>query len=186
MVIEVPDLCRRATAAPARLGGTRLVSVDGPAGSGKTTLAAALAEAFATRGVPVHTLHLDDLYQGWTGLGPEVESRVLAQVLVPLAAGRPARWQRYDWAAGAFAEWHRLDAPDVLVLEGCGSGARAFADYLSLLVWVDAPADVRLARGASRDGTEVLPKWRAWMAAEEALFAANDTVARADVRLSTG
>ena len=38
-------LAERVRAAPPRLGGTRLVCVDGPAGSGKTTFAARLAAA---------------------------------------------------------------------------------------------------------------------------------------------
>ncbi len=38
----------------------------------------------------------------------------------PLTAGRPARYRRWDWAAGAYAEWVQLPASDVVVLEGCG------------------------------------------------------------------
>ncbi|MGO1280054.1 MAG: AAA family ATPase, partial [Cellulosimicrobium funkei] len=45
--------------------GTRLVVVDGPAGSGKTTLAAQLEAA-----LPAQVLHMDDLYEGWRGLVP--------------------------------------------------------------------------------------------------------------------
>ena len=52
-----------ALARPPTLGDGRLVCVDGPAGSGKTTLAAGIA---ARTGAPV--LHMDDLYPGWSGL----------------------------------------------------------------------------------------------------------------------
>ncbi|MBJ7451459.1 MAG: uridine kinase, partial [Blastococcus sp.] len=50
-------------AAGPRLGGTRLVCVDGPAGSGKTTFAGRLAAAL---GDDAELVHMDDLYAGWT------------------------------------------------------------------------------------------------------------------------
>ena len=167
---------------PPRLGAGRLLCLDGPAGAGKTTVAAAVERELARRDVAVAVLHLDDLYDGWAGLEPSLEFRVRAQVLQPLAAGRSARWQRYDWHTGRFAEWHELPPPEVLVLEGCGAGARAYAPYISLLVWSDAPYAERRARIVARDGEEVLEHLPAWTALEAAHFAANATAARADVR----
>ena len=58
----------RVLGAPARLGPVRLVAIDGPAGSGKTTLAGALSDELVGRGAKAAVLHLDDLYDGWTGL----------------------------------------------------------------------------------------------------------------------
>ena len=72
--------------APPRLGGTRLVCVDGPAGSGKTTFAGRLAAALGADAVVVH---MDDLYAGWTLTG--AVARLRAGVLRPLADGRPGR-----------------------------------------------------------------------------------------------
>lgn len=170
----------RVRASVPRLGPVRLVCIDGPAGSGKTTLAAALADALAD--VRVAVVHLDDLYDGWGGL-EGVWDRVEAQLLVPLAAGRPARYQRYDWSAGAFAQWREVPVPDVLVLEGCGSARRAVDGRAVLRVWVEAPDDVRLARGLARDGADVRPQWLAWMRSEAEHFAREGTRGRADVRL---
>ncbi len=167
------------------LGSTRLVAIDGPAGSGKTTLASQLDGCLKRCGLTVATLHLDDLYEGWTGLARDLETRLLEQVLRPLATGQVARWQRYDWNAGTFAEWTDLPPPDVLVLEGCGSGALAFASYTSLLVWVEAKEKERVERGVRRDGPGVLPQWLAWMEQEAAHFATNRTRERAQVHLST-
>ena len=105
-----------------RLGPVRLVCVDGPAGSGKTTAAAAIA---AAAGPGCAVLHLDDLYEGWSGLEGSLWPRLSAQVLEPLRRGLPGRYQRYDWTTGAFAEWVDVPVPDLLVLEGCGSARRA-------------------------------------------------------------
>jgi uridine kinase len=170
---------------PPSVGTTRLVAFDGPAGSGKTTFAAAMHEELTSRGLGVVTMHMDDLYEGWTGLRPGLEERVLTQLLHPLSEGRRARWQQYDWEAGRFDRWQDLDPPAVLILEGCGSGARAYAPYTDMLVWVEADRDVRIGRGVERDGEQVLPHWLAWMDLENAYFAANDTRARADILLST-
>jgi uridine kinase len=172
-------LVRRARALPARLGRTRLLCVDGPAGAGKTTLAAALAEAAAEHGSAA-VLHMDDMYEGWSGLRDSLP-RVEAQVVEPLRHGRAGRYHRYDWHAGAFAECHEVPPVDVLVLEGVGSGATAWADDTTLLVWVEAPHDLRLRRGLERDGEAVRAEWLAWMQAEEALHAEEHTRARADV-----
>lgn len=171
----VLDLARQR---PATLGAGRLVCVDGPAGSGKTTLAAALA---AASGAAV--LHVDDLLEGWGGL-PGVHEPI-GGVLDALAAGQDARWRRWDWITGARAEEHVLRPAPLLVLEGVGSGQRAWAARTTVLVWVEAPDDVRLRRGLARDGEEHRAHWQRWMAEEAAHFAAEQTRARADVHVTT-
>jgi len=174
---DVGAVAARVLAERPQLGSVRLVCVDGPAGSGKTTLAGAVADAWGPRAAVVH---LDDLYEGWTGL-EGVWGRVEAQLLAPLAAGRPARYQRYDWSAGRFGEWAYVPVPEVLILEGCGSAPRAVDGRAVLRLFVEAPADVRLARGLARDGADQRDHWLAWMAEEAAYFDREATRARADV-----
>src|SRR5262245_24789958 len=101
----------RALRAPAALGRTRLICVDGPAGSGKTTLANQIVLSGRARDLSADVVHMDDLYEGWDGLDLQPEPRVVDQLLAPLAAGRPGRWQRYDWYAGRFGPW--VDQPEV-------------------------------------------------------------------------
>ena len=166
-------------ARPAALPGTRLLCVDGPAGSGKTTLAAVLADLAAEHG-PVDLLHMDDMLEGWAGL-PGVLPRVAVDLVGPLRAGRPGSYRRYDWAAGRFAETRTVDPVDVLVLEGVGSGGSAYDDAITTLVWVEVPRDLRLARGIQRDGEQVRAHWLAWMEDEDAVHARERTKVRADV-----
>ena len=166
-----------------RLGRVRLVCIDGPAGSGKTSFAARLVERLAADQVRVGTVHLDDLYEGWSGLEGSLWERLTAQVLGPLRSGAPGRYQRYDWVAGAFADWVDVPVPDVLVLEGCGAARQAAAPDAVLTVWVEAPAELRLARGLERDGEAMRDEWMAWTLREAAHFAREQTRARADVRL---
>ena len=176
--LSIRELATRVRAGPARCGGTRLICVDGPSGAGKSTLAARLAAALDDPPL----LHMDDLYPGWDGLAAAVPL-LFEQVVAPLAAGRPARYRRYDWDRGEFAETRELGRPDQLLIEGVAAGARPVAPYTSLLVWVEAPRDERLRRGLARDGETYRPHWERWAAQEAAHFAVDGTRARADLRV---
>ncbi len=178
-LLTVEDLAGRAVQAPPRLGGTRLVCVDGPAGSGKTTLAAALSAHLGDSVV----VHMDDLYRGWDTDFDEVHARVREQLVEPLLAGRAACYQRYDWHAQRFDAWVTVPPPAVLLLEGVASGHPGLDPVTSLLVWIEADRDERIRRGVERDGVDVLPHWMRWMAHEEAEHARQRTRERADLRL---
>ena len=156
------------------LGASRLVCVDGPAGSGKTTLATTLARE---TGAPL--VHTDDLLTGWDGL-PGLPA-ALAGLLEPLAAGRTGRAPRYDWHAGEFAGEVAVDPVPLVVVEGVGAGTLPAARWATVLVWVEAPYELRMRRGLDRDGDAFAPYWEAWAAAEATLFAEHRTRERADV-----
>ena len=177
-VVAIADVAARVLATPPRCGRTRLVCVDGPSGSGKTVLAARLAHALGDPPV----LHLDDLYPGWDGLA-EAVPLVHDQVVAPLAGGRAARYRRYDWKRGGYAEEHDLGTPPLLLVEGVAAGSRPIAAYAVLLVWVDAPRAERFRRGIERDGEAYRPHWERWARQEDAHFAAQDTRRRADLRV---
>jgi uridine kinase len=174
----VPEIARRVLAGDPRCGATRLVCIDGPAGSGKTTLAGALAAALD--GAPV--VHMDDLYQGWAQeLGEALAHRVEAWLLLGWESGLPGIHPRYDWVLGRYAEWVTVPPAPVVVLEGCASGSSLIRARATLVAWVEAPADVRLQRGVERDGVLLEAQWRAWQSHERAHFAADATRAAADV-----
>lgn len=176
-------LVRRTLAARPRLGRSRLVCVDGPAGSGKTTTAGRLADGLRAGGHDTQVVHLDDLYEGWSGLEGSLWPRLSAQVLEPVRRGVPGRFQRYDWPTEAFAEWVDVPVPSVLVLEGCGAARRSCDAVVSLRVWVEAPPALRLERGLARDGQAARAHWLAWMDDERRHFAVERTRERADVHL---
>jgi hypothetical protein len=177
--VTVTELVARVWSSPARLGAARLVCVDGPAGSGKTTLAARLVTAV---GDAATLVHLEELYAGWTITG--AVARLEAGVLRPLAADRAGGYHRYDWAAKRFApEPTSVPVRPVLVVEGCGSSPRRLDPWTTLRIWVEAPAELRVARGLARDGAGLEPQWRRWQLTEAAEFARENTRARAHLRL---
>lgn len=182
-VLALSDLAAVIGTAPPRLGRTRLVCVDGPAGSGKTSLAGRLEALLNRAGTVVAVVHMDDVYRGWETDFGEVHQRLHQQLLEPLSRGVRGRYQRYDWVAGKFTEWLSVAVCEVLLLEGVGSAPQRLAPMSSMVIWVEAPADVRLSRGRLRDGARVLPKWRAWMQHEDAEHRRERTRERADLRI---
>ena len=174
MSSEADRVLELTLARPPTLGAGRLICVDGPAGSGKTTLAAAVSER---TGAPV--VHMDDLYPGWDGL-PEVRGR-LSALLRPLAEGRAGSYRRYDWLEGRFAETVTVAPSELLVLEGVGSGSRVVADLATVIVWIEAPYELRMRRGIERDGEAFEPHWLSWAEAERLHFAGEGTRERADL-----
>jgi uridine kinase len=181
LVERYAELAETVLGGAGRLGSVRVVAVDGPAGSGKTTFAGRLAGALGAAGAGASVLHTDDLLDGWTDLRsfwPRLERWVLA----PLRRGEAAWYRRYDWVAHRFgSDWQPVGVPDVLVLEGVGSARAAIRDELSHAVFVRARRESRLARGLLRDGESLRAEWLRWMADEDAHFAADGTEQRADL-----
>jgi hypothetical protein len=173
------ELLALALARPATLGAGRLICIDGPAGAGKTTLAARLVAL-----APVRVVHMDELYDGWDGLAGV--GHTLEALLRPLAAGEPGEYRRYDWQAGAFGETVTVPSSPLLVIEGVGSAPRALGGLVTALAWVEAPHHLRRERGVARDGDSFAREWSRWAAAEEAYFAAERTRSRADLIVATG
>ncbi len=163
-----------ASARPATLGAGRLVCVDGPAGSGKTTLGAELADRTGAQ-----LIHGDDLMEGWRGL--DAVGRQLAGLVDALAAGRAGSYEHYDWLADRYDRTVEVPPAPWLVVEGVGSGAAAIAAYTTVLVWVEVDDELRLSRGMARDGEEMREHWLTFMHDERALFARERIRERADV-----
>ncbi|MFH7594701.1 hypothetical protein WDV06_06270 [Streptomyces racemochromogenes] len=161
---SLEPLARELAALPPSLGSVRVIGIDGHAGSGKSTFADRLAEALG--GAPV--LHLDDvathteLFDWW--------ARLRAQVLEPLAAGRPARWAPYDWTGRRFGPERALAPAPVLIVEGVGAGRRALRPHLARLLWMETPRETSWGRGRARDGRELSEFWDGWERAELAHF----------------
>ncbi|MQA01554.1 MAG: hypothetical protein GEV07_02080 [Streptosporangiales bacterium] len=180
-VVSYRALAARVLTLPARLGPVRLVGVDGPTGSGKSTFAGRLADALRSAGSDVTLLHTDDLLDGWADtvtFWPRLESWVLA----PLRDGKPGGYRPYDWYAGAFgADWTQVPATGVLILDGVTSTRRAAAPDLTLAVWMSMQPSRSLARAIDRDGEAMAGELTAWHDREQAHFAIDDTPARADL-----
>jgi uridine kinase len=156
--------------------GTRWVGVDGKGATGKTTLAARIAAALPGSVV----VHIDDFarpdVQGWE------QDRFVRQVLQPLLAGRPGRYQRWDFDRNVGAEWHNVPVGVPVVVEGVSATDVRLGIPWDFTIWVEVPYEVRLARAIQRDGPERLDRWLTdWMPSEDAYEAAQRPQDRVDL-----
>jgi len=161
--------------------GIRIVGVDGPGGSGKSTLGARIATRI---GAPL--IQMDD-FVSWVdlvGWWPRFES----QVLNPLLSGSDAHYQIRDWKNDEFGNslkgWKTVAWSPVVVLEGLTCTRAAAADRLAYRIWVEAPDEVRLRRGLERDGESHRQLRLDSMSTERQFFTADATAARADLRVN--
>jgi uridine kinase len=179
--LTIDSLLDHVQAAPPRLGKTRLIGIDGPAGSGKTTLAENFAARAEARGLHTRVVHMDDLYDGWAG-AERGFCLLRDHVLQRLSDGREGRYRRYDWHLGAYAEIHVVPVTvELLIVEGVTSCDRDADHWQSLRLWIETSNEVRLDRGIARDGEALRDHWLEWMRWERDHFAEQATRARADV-----
>lgn len=164
-----------------------VVAIDGRSGSGKTTVAEAVAQAISAVIVPC-----DDFFaasvsdEQWDRRTPEQRAadmldwrRLKREAIEPLRTGLPARWYAFDFLAGPRADGtyplqttptERLPKP-VVLLDGAYSTRPELADLLDLRVLVEATSTSRQARLATREAADVLRRWHArWDLAEEYYF----------------
>jgi uridine kinase len=156
--------------------GTRWVGVDGKGATGKTRLADRIGAALP-RSVVVH---IDDFarpdVQGWE------RERFIRQVLKPLLAGRPGRYQRWDFDRNAGAEWHTVPSAVPVVVEGVSATDERLGVPWDFTIWVEVPYQVRLARALERDGPERMDRWLTdWMPSEDAYEEAQRPQDRVDL-----
>lgn len=161
-------------------GSTTVVAVDGPSGSGKTSLADELADVAGAA-----LLHLEDLYPGWHGLAA-TPPMVAHGILDAISVGETGSASRWDWVNDRPGPTLRVPPAPLLIVEGVGSGAKVIRPFLSLLIWVEAPLDIRKRRALARDGDTFAPFWDTWAAQEEAHFRVEETRRHADVVVRTG
>ena len=141
------------------------VGIDGGGGTGKSTLATALAEARDD----VRVLHLDDFFLSTVGGPASVDvARLRREALEPLATGRPARFRRFEWWGEHLAEEHAVEPGRVVVVEGVFALQPDLRGLYDVTAWVETDEALRLARGLERDGENARALWEQWQAAEAA------------------
>jgi uridine kinase len=159
----------------ARCGNTKIVSIDGPAGSGKTTLANELASELMNANRVMSVVHLDELYEGWDdALGQKLFDRIEAWILAPIRNGLCPKYLKYDWHQGKYASWSELHLTPVVIIEGVGSGHSALREYVSQAIWVEADDELLLDRVVQRDGEVVRDEMLIWKARERSYFDLHD------------
>ena len=129
-----------------------LISIDGVAGSGKTTLAQKIRKDLTT----LEIIHMDDLYDGWINpLSGELSNRITEQILAPYIEKKSAKYKKYNWATEEFDVEIQVPGAKYLVLEGVGAGQSAFREFIDVAIWIECDPNVGLERVIKRDGEQI-------------------------------
>jgi uridine kinase len=190
---DASALAARVLRSDPTVGAVRLVCIDGPAGAGKTSLAARLVAALEPLVGVVPVVRGDDVYEGWAvvegcrdrvdafaALGPQL----LTWLVQPWELGRPGSHPVWDWYAGSWGASRSVPAAAVVVLEGVGLAGAALRERATLAAWVDTRGN-RLHRVLERDGDALREEMLEWQRDEQRWFARDATRAGCTVRLTT-
>ena len=167
-----------------------LIALDGRCGSGKTTLAAQLAEQFPGRAV----FHTDDYYlppaqriPNWaeTPCANMDLTRLREEVLVPAQAGAAVRSRAYACREGAYLPEQCVPPAPLYILEGSYSHHPILAGFYDLKVFVTCSKEEQARRLQAREGERYENFVRRWIPLEEAYFAQCRIEALADLLWDT-
>lgn len=161
---------------------SQIIAIDGPAGAGKTTLAKKLQTAYSHQKVEI--VHMDNLYDGWeNALGISLTRTLEQGIARPVSQGKAFEYRKFDWLEMKYGELKRFPAPDLLILEGVGSGQRAIRKYLDQLIWIDVQPEVGLNRVLRRDGDYIENHMIVWQMKESEHFKQENTRDCATIRI---
>ncbi len=152
------------------------VGIGGHGGSGKSTLARAIARSR----VNVQIVATDSFWNGSQFDLPRLRTHVVDVLL----HGRDATYEEWNWAEKRPDGERTIAAKGVVIIEGVCALHEMFRHDLDVRIWIDAPPDVRLARGVARDGEAMRSTWTdVWMPSEEAYVARDNPMPCAHLRL---
>jgi len=148
-----------------------LVGIGGHGAAGKSTLAR-----------QIHAAQVVGTDEFWDGTDFEL-SRLRAEVFEPLLNGDEATYHAFSWELQApLPEPCHVSPEGVIVIEGVCALHRLFREAYDLKVWVEAPRELRLARGLARDGEGARRIWEeTWMPNEDRYVERDDPISAADL-----
>lgn len=161
--------------------GRAVVAIDGNAASGKTTLAAQIAEHFAPQ-CSVNVFHMDDFFLppalrtperlGEPGGNVHYE-RFRSEVLARVAANAPFSYGVFDCSVMAVTHSVAAEPAALSIIEGAYSMHPYFGAPYDLRVFLSATAETQRARILRRNGAEMLTRFETiWIPMENRYFEA--------------
>ncbi len=163
--IQFSELADRITKLPLK-HRQRMIAIDGGGGAGKTTFANCLQKEIPGSCI----VKIDDFY-----LPPQLRTPVLSidvinpnfdwdrirkLILDAVTDDKDISYQLYDFENGTLTgEVIHVPRDATIILEGVWSMQDSFVELYDYRIWLEAPADLRLERGVSRDGEELRQVW---------------------------
>ncbi len=162
-----------------------LLAVDGPCGSGKSSLATLLAEVF-----PARVLHMDDYYLPLEQRLPDWErtpcgnmdlERFLREVLLPASTGGPIACRPYSCQQGRLLETQMLPPAPLTIVEGSYSHHPMLAPCYDLKLFLRCRRQEQLNRLKRRENTRLNAYLQRWIPLEETYYRTYDIMSKCDL-----
>jgi uridine kinase len=163
---------------------TPIITIDGPAGAGKTTLASHLSTSLGNY-FSTSVIHMDDLYNGWEDPFARPFIEALKTITESHAKKKSYVISQYDWALGEYGPAKSFQPTQLLILEGVGSSSSYIRDVVTASIWIDIKPEVGLQRVLTRDGTSIATEMQQWLKTQETFFTAEKSAELADFALTT-
>lgn len=166
--------------------GATTVAIEGGSASGKTTLAAMLAELYDCT-----VLHMDDFFlrpeqrtaARYAEVGGNIDrERFLEEVLLPLSRKEPIDYRRFDCATFTLCPPVKIVPKPLTVIEGAYSMHPALSGCYDLSVFLDVSPVLQKARIAKRNAPPVAARfYNEWIPLESTYFEKMQVAARCDI-----
>lgn len=161
-----------------------LLAIDGPAGAGKTTLAAKLEQDLLSHST-VKVIHMDDLYNGWDAPFSTQLTSVLETIVQAHRDKIEFSIRKFNWKTMQFDAEELIAPTDVLIIEGVGAAQKVIRDAGATTYWLEIEPEIGLARVLARDGAQIEEQMRKWQIEQEIHFAADQTREFAEFKLTS-
>lgn len=156
------------------LTGQVIISIDGPCGGGKTTIAKMIEEELG-----YNILHMDDFYlpfdkrdKNWMNIiaGHMDFERLIENVLKPYKEKRMTNYISYDCHSDKYLQEIPIDLDKILVIEGSYTSHPILDEYVAFKIFVDIDKDEQVKR-LTRRNPDVVDKFLSmWVPFENRYF----------------
>ena len=177
-VRNLSELVDKVNESSKKCGQTKIIVIDGPAGSGKTTLAKSLSGLLEN--CPI--IHLDEIYEGWeNALSPKTSQDLVEWIINPLLENNLIEYIKYDWNLEQRIEKVVINNSKVIIIEGVGSSSFQVSKHASLKLWIEVNKETGINRVLTRDGLHIQEQMKTWQSQESKFFIENNSKENSDI-----
>jgi uridine kinase len=177
-VSNLSELVDKVNESSKKCGQTKIIVIDGPAGSGKTTLAKSLSGLLEN--CPI--IHMDEIYEGWeNALSPKTFKDLVEWIINPLLENKFIEYIKYDWNLEQRIEKVVINNSKIIIIEGVGSSSFEISKHASLKLWIEVNKETGINRVLTRDGQQIQEQMKKWQSQESKFFIENNSKENSDI-----
>ena len=177
-VSNLSELVDKVNESSKKCGQTKIIVIDGPAGSGKTTLAKSLSGLLEN--CPI--IHMDEIYEGWeNALSPKTFKDLVEWIINPLLEKNLIEYIKYDWNLEQRIEKIVINNSKIIIIEGVGSSSFEISKHASLKLWIEVNKETGINRVLTRDGLQIQEQMKTWQSQESKFFIENNSKENSDI-----